>query len=229
MQERQFSVTSPSTAHDARVIAHVPLPEAVHAALRRRILNNEFVAGERLVESKISEEFGVSRTTLRSALRELANENLVEISNRHGCYVARMDLDEIEDTCFARFLLEASVVNEDVDWLTPELFDALDAQIENMKLAALSRDMASIVDADTNFHGLIVSAGGRTRVAELWHLLDGQMGSIMRSSIDELNIDINEIAQRHQIIVQALRTKTSDIIEKAIKDHYVGASQPREI
>jgi DNA-binding GntR family transcriptional regulator len=225
MQERKFSVTTPRTAPDARVIAHVPLPEAVHAALRRRILNNEFVAGERLVESKISEEFGVSRTTLRSALRELANENLVEISNRHGCYVARMDLDEIEDTCFARYLLEASAVSEDVDWVTSELLDALEDQIENMKLAAQSGDMASIVDADTNFHGIIVSAGGRTRVAELWHLLDGQMGSIMCSASDKLGIDMNEIAQRHQLIVHALRTKTSDIIVKAIKDHYVGASQ----
>ncbi|MGD0054317.1 MAG: GntR family transcriptional regulator [Acidimicrobiales bacterium] len=223
MQDRKYSVTPPDKVPEARVIAHVPLPDAVYAVLRRRILNNEFAAGERLVESRISEEFGVSRTTLRSALRELANENLVEISNRHGCYVARMDLDEIEDTCFARFLLEASAVSENVDWLTPELFDALDSEIENMKLAALSGDMASIVDADTNFHGVIISAGGRTRVAELWHLLDGQMGSIMRSSIDELGIDMNEIAQRHQLIVQALRTKTSDIIEKAIKDHYVGS------
>jgi GntR family transcriptional regulator, rspAB operon transcriptional repressor len=227
MQERKYSVAPSNTASDARVIAHVPLPDAVHAALRRRILNGDFEAGERLVESRISEEFGVSRTTLRSALRELANENLVEISNRHGCYVARMDLDEIEDTCFARYLLEASVVSENVDWLTPELFDALEDQIENMKLAALSRDMASIVDADTNFHGVIVAAGGRTRVAELWHLMDGQMGSVVRSATDELGIDMNEIAQRHQLIVQALRTKTADIIEGAIKDHYVRVSQLR--
>jgi len=222
MQDRKVTIAPSVTNSEARVIAHVPLPEAVHAALRRRILNNEFAAGERLVESRISEEFGVSRTTLRSALRELANENLVEISNRHGCYVARMEVDEIEDTLFARFLLEASVVSGDVDWLTPELFDDLEGQIENMKLAAQSGDMASIVDADTNFHGVIVSAGGRTRVAELWHLMDGQMGSIMRSGIDEFGIDMNEIAQRHQLIVQALRTKTAGLIEKAIKDHYVG-------
>ena len=54
---------------EARPIRHASLPEAVHDELRRRILNNEFAAGERLLESKIAEEFGVSRTTLRGRRR----------------------------------------------------------------------------------------------------------------------------------------------------------------
>ena len=67
------------------------LPEAVYGILSRRILNNEYGAGERLLEANMAEEFGVSRTTLRSALRYLASENLVELTQRRGCFVARMD------------------------------------------------------------------------------------------------------------------------------------------
>lgn len=221
MRETRSGTTPPTAmATEDNVIAHVSLPEAVHAALRRRIINNEFAAGERLVESRISEEFGVSRTTLRAALRELARENLVEISNRHGCFVARMSSAEIEDSLYARYLLEASAASNDLHWITPELLVSLEDQIENMKTASATGDMASVVDADTVFHGIILSAGGRARVAELWHMLDGQMGSLMRSSLDEQDNEV-DIAQRHELVIEALRSGHADTIERAIRDHYI--------
>jgi DNA-binding GntR family transcriptional regulator len=205
------------------VISHASLPEAVYLLLRRRILNNEFIAGERLVEAKLAEELGVSRTTIRSALRELDNESLVEITKRRGCFVTRMTPQEIQDSCFARYLLEAGVASEDLHWITPAVLAELEEQIENMKVAALNADMASIVDADTAFHGIIMSAGGRSRVTALWHMLDGQMGSLMRSSMDQQGIDMSEIVLRHREVIAALETRKGSVIQQAIKEHYVRA------
>ena len=71
------------------MISHPSLPEVVQDTLRRRILNNELAAGERLIEASLAAEFGVSRTTLRAALMELKNDRLVEFSPRRGCSVAR--------------------------------------------------------------------------------------------------------------------------------------------
>ena len=68
------------------MIAHQSLPELVRLTLRRRILNNELAAGERLTEASLAAEFGVSRTTLRSALTALQNDRLVEFSPRRGCF-----------------------------------------------------------------------------------------------------------------------------------------------
>lgn len=202
-------------------IDHALLSEVVYRELRRRIVNDEYTAGERLIESKIAEEFGVSRTTLRSALRDLANENLVEISKRRGCFVARMDASEVQDTCFARFLLEAGAACDSLDWVTPEVLSELEAQVRRMKEAAARGDMVAIVDADTKFHGLIVSAGGRRRVQELWHMLDGQMGSLMRSSLEQQGVNIVEVVQRHGQVVEALRSRRVGVIRDAIRDHYM--------
>lgn len=200
---------------------HHSLPEAVHDELRRRILNNEFGAGERLVESKIAEEFGVSRTTLREALRELASENLVEITKRRGCFVARMDASEVRDSCFARYVLEAGAATDDLSWITPEVLETLEALVVKMKVHAFDGDMASIIDTDTEFHGVIVSAGTGNRVRELWHMLDGQMGSLMRSSLDQQGIDMDEVVERHVVVIDALRSRQNDVIHEAIKDHYL--------
>jgi len=206
---------------EGSLIDRASLPEVLHDELRRRILNDDLAAGERLLESKIAEEFGVSRTTVRSALRGLATENLVEITKRRGCFVARMHASEVRDSCFARFLLEAGAACENLDWITPEALDELETHVDQMKEAALVGDMATIVDADTAFHGVIVSAGDRRRVRELWHMLDGQMGSLMRSSLDQQGSDIKHLVERHVEVIQALRTRRVDVIRQAIRDHYL--------
>lgn len=213
--------TGSSAAAVGSPIDHALLSEVVYNELRRRIVNDEYTAGERLVESKIAEEFGVSRTTLRSALQDLANENLVEVSKRRGCFVARMNALEVQDTCFARFLLEAGAACDDLDWITPEVLTELEVQVQRMKDAVTMGDMVAIVDADTQFHGIIVAAGDRRRVQELWHMLDGQMGSLMRSSLDQQGIDMAEIVERHRLVIDALRSRHRDVIERAIKDHYL--------
>ena len=214
-----------ATNHTSRVdtghIKHTSLPDAVYTELRRRILNNEFIAGEHLVESRIAEEFGVSRTTLRSALRDLANENLITMTDRRGSFVARMSATEIIDSCFARYLLEAGAACHDLGWITPEVFDELELQIERMKVSALTQDMATIVDADTDFHSVILSASERPRVTELWHMLDGQMGSLMRSSIEQQGIDMEDIVERHREVIDALKTREASVIEEAIRSHYL--------
>jgi DNA-binding GntR family transcriptional regulator len=202
-------------------IKHTSLPDAVYTELRRRILNNEFHAGEHLVESRIAEEFGVSRTTLRSALRDLANENLITMTDRRGSFVTRMSATEIIDSCFARYLLEAGAACHDLGWITPAVFDELERQIERMKLSALTQDMATIVDADTDFHSVILSATERPRVTELWHMLDGQMGSLMRSSIEQQGIDMEDIVVRHREVIDALKSRDANVIEEAIRSHYL--------
>jgi DNA-binding GntR family transcriptional regulator len=210
-----------TTGVDAGHIKHTSLPDAVYTELRRRILNNEFIAGEHLVEARIAEEFGVSRTTLRSALRDLANENLITMTDRRGSFVARMSPTDIVDSCFARYVLEAGAACDDLHWITPELFEELERQIERMKVSALTQDMATIVDADTDFHGVILAASGRPRVTELWHMLDGQMGSLMRSSLEQQGIDMDDIVVRHREVIDAIRTREASVIEEAIRHHYV--------
>ena len=213
--------TNHASSVDAGHIKHTSLPDAVYTELRRRILNNEFIAGEHLVESRIAEEFGVSRTTLRSALRNLANENLITMTDRRGSFVARMSTTEIIDSCFARYLLEAGAACHDLRWITPEVFDELELQIERMKVSALTQDMATIVDADTDFHSVILSASERPRVTELWHMLDGQMGSLMRSSLEQQGIDMKDIVERHREVIDALKTREASVIEEAIRGHYL--------
>jgi GntR family transcriptional regulator, rspAB operon transcriptional repressor len=217
---------SVATEASPEPLRHLSLPDVVRLTLRRRIINNELPAGSRLLETKLAEEFGVSRTTLRSALRELKNDGLVEISPRRGCFVARMDPDDIHDICFARYVLEAGASAEaQVD---DGVLEALEQALGAMTAGAQLGDLEAIVKADTRLHGVLVKAGGGRRVVQLWHELDGQMGSLMRSSLERQGVDLDEAVQRHRKFVDAIATKRRARIVKAIREHYLDPVLPPE-
>lgn len=222
-----LAVASPAAPVTVAPPLHHPsLPDVVRQTLRRRIVNNEIPAGSRLLETQLSEEFGVSRTTLRAALRELKNDGLVEITPRRGCFVSRMDADDIHDICFARFVLESGAASEMHvdDALLTELRDVLAA----MRAASAEGDLESIVAADTRFHDAILRAGGSRRVRELWHGLDGQMGSLMRSSLERQRIDLAEVVVRHQALLDVIATRDAATIVPAMREHYLAADEPED-
>jgi DNA-binding GntR family transcriptional regulator len=206
------------------VIAHQSLPELVRETLRRRILNNELAAGERLTEASLAAEFGVSRTTLRSALTGLQNDRLVEFSPRRGCWVARMTRAEIDDACYARFLLESGAMGEERAVIDDKLLAALGIELDAMVRAVESGDLAEAVECDTRLHGVLIEAGGRTRLAELWHSLDGQMGALMRSSLEFQGGDLAQVIDRHRSLIEAVATRDRPTIAAALRDHYLNPS-----
>jgi DNA-binding GntR family transcriptional regulator len=203
-------------------VQHLSLPESVYLLLRRKILNNEFAAGQRLIEASLALELGVSRSTVREALRQLSAEGLVDISPRRHSVVTRMSYEDIRDACYARYVLEAGAAR----CVTSErgaLAERMQAVVERMAQSAVTGDAALMIDLDTEFHSLIVDASGKLRLASLWRTLDAQMGALMRSSIDRQHIGLDEAAHRHQRVVDVFRTGSVDDIVQELEEHYMGS------
>jgi DNA-binding GntR family transcriptional regulator len=202
-------------------IQHLSLPESVHQVLRARILNNELPAGTPLIELNLADEFGVSRTTIRVALRELQNERLVEVQPRRQTIVTRMNAEDITEVCYARFVLESSALPEVWDTARTGLAAAMGDAVRAMELAAEKGDLAGIVEADTELHRHIVHAGGHPRLVELWSTLNGQMGALMRSSLERQHIDLTEAVRRHVKLVRAFKRKEAQSAVDALREHYL--------
>ncbi|HTW97850.1 MAG TPA: GntR family transcriptional regulator [Acidimicrobiales bacterium] len=203
-------------------LEHISLPDALCATLRRRILNAEIPAGARLVETQIAEEFEVSRTTVREALRTLESEGLVELAPRRHCVVTRMDEGTARDVLFARCSLEVAAAREWAEHPPEDLEGELAGALEAMEKAAASADMLAAVEADTLFHGRLVAAGGRPRLEQLWHILDSQMGALMRSELERQHVDMHHLATLHLDLVRALSSRDAEQIAAALHEHYLG-------
>jgi DNA-binding GntR family transcriptional regulator len=209
------------------VLEHQSLPDTLRQTLRRRILNNELPAGSRLVEAGLAADYGVSRATVRQALRDLQSEGLVEISPRRHTMVIRMSADDITDICHARYVLESAAAREAIEALSGDFFARLDRVIDDMAAAAERGDVDEVVTSDTRFHQLIVKASGLRRVTELWETMNAQMYALMRSSLDRQGLELPEVAHRHRTLAKALATRDAAAIETAIRAHYLDPT-PKE-
>ena len=213
--------SSPSAAHARTVLRHQSLPESVHEILRFRILNNEVPAGAPLSEVALAEEFGVSRTTIRAAMRELQAERLIEITPRRGSTVIRMSESDAIEVCFARYTLESVAVRSLSRGARRELAGRMAEVLRTMDLCAAEGDFAGMVAADTDLHLLVVAASGHPLIVEMWSGLNGQMGALMRASLDRQRITLEESVRRHAELITALRELPTAAADAALKEHYV--------
>lgn len=202
-------------------LRHLSLPESVHEILRARILNNEIPAGAPLLEVALSEEFGVSRTTIRAAMRELQAERLIEIAPRRGTTVIRMSEQDALEVCFARYALEEVALKGLTRARRRELADRMDEVLRGMDLCAAKGDLAGMVEADTDLHQVIVEASGHPLIVDMWRGLNGQMGALMRSSLDRQRIELAETVRRHAVLITAFREQPATAVAAALREHYI--------
>lgn len=203
------------------MLEHVSLPEAVGRALRHRILNNELPAETRLVEASLAAEFGVSRGTIRDAMRSLQSEGLIAIVPRRYSVVTRMSREDAEDVCFARFVLEDASVESGLGTRRRELVKALRLAIDHMSIAARTDDMDALVASDTQFHELLIDVSGRRRLKDLWNMLNSQMGALMRSEIERQGIGLDDAVERHRGLLEAVSDGDISRLRKELRDHYL--------
>ena len=203
------------------MLEHVSLPEAVGRALRHRILNNDLPAETRLVEANLAAEFGVSRGTIRDAMRSLQAEGLIAIVPRRYSVVTRMSSEDAEDVCYARYVLEDASVESGLGANRRDLAKAMRLALDHMSIAARIDDMDALVESDTRFHELLVDVSGRRRLKDLWGMLNSQMGALMRSEIERQGIGLEDAAERHRTLLDAVTAGDLPRLRAELRSHYL--------
>ncbi len=154
------------------ILEHLSLPEAVGRRLRHRILNNELPAGTRLVEANLAAEFGVSRGTIRDAMRGLRSLRLA-LEHMSAAAVTD-DLDALvdSDTKFHEQLIDLSGRSR-----LKGLWSMLDSQMGALMRSAVERQGIGLMDAVERHRQLLeaVDSGdvGQLRLAIRRHYLQG--------------------------------------------------------
>ena len=110
-----------------------PLREVVFLRLRRAILQGELEPGERLMEIRMAEQLGVSRTPVRDAIRNLMEEGLVSMIPRCGAVVAGITDKDMRDVLEVRTTLEELAVSLCTERITKEGIEKLKAANEVFK------------------------------------------------------------------------------------------------
>lgn len=116
------------------------LSKGVYLELKDKILNNELLPGDRLVEMTIANELEVSRTPVREALRELEKESLVVNFPRKGYIVSKISVQESLDLYEVRYALEPRAMESLANTLTEEGLQELRSVVNQLEQAYERRD-----------------------------------------------------------------------------------------
>lgn len=212
----------PNGVAKLRLPSRLRLVDDVAESLEDAILAGRMRPGERLIETRLCAELGVSRTTLREALLMLERRGLVRGEPRRGTFVTRLSRTEARDLCLARALLEAYAVTAGYRRLDESVFARLEDLIDRMDPLCLPEHTPDLIQLDRAFHELLVQVADSTRVKELWSSLNGQMSALILSSIEHHHASASDVAGFHRVLVLALRSGDVGVAKEAVIVHYLG-------
>ena len=139
---------------------HTGLVDRVSATLSKAILEGVFKEGDQLVEVKLQHQFGISRSPLREAFRDLEKKGLVIIIPRKGTFVRLVTRKDIEDNFPVRAKLEGLAARMALRKMTPEDLALLDETFRQMRAAATSKDAQAYMENHRAFHEAFIRASG---------------------------------------------------------------------
>ena len=137
------------------VLEHIELTDRVYNALKKMILNGELEPGQKIVQEKLSEELGVSRSPLLKALQRLENEFLVESIPRRGMYVKKMKPGEILDIFYVREVFEGLAARLAANKITAKEIRQLKSLFAPFSENPDNINVSKYHEADRKFHPII--------------------------------------------------------------------------
>jgi GntR family transcriptional regulator, trigonelline degradation regulator len=194
---------------DLRVnVATESIRRKTFESLFNAILNGYFKSGERLVERELCELTGVSRSSVREALRQLESEGLVEIVPNRGPIVATMDAASAQDIYELREAIEGKAASLFIERASEAELVGLQKALTRSIEAAMRRDLQEMLDASTEFSQLLFEGCGNTMFAVLYRNLKARLSFLrIATAHRQSDQDLEGVVQRLEAIRDAIRRR----------------------
>ncbi|HSO62946.1 MAG TPA: GntR family transcriptional regulator [Desulfobacterales bacterium] len=205
----------------------VGLGAQVAEILTQAILEGRFKGGDQLVENDLQTHFGVSRSPLREALRELEKKGLVVLVPRKGAFVVRITRKEVEENFPVRAALEGLASKLALANMTDEALKRMGRALEKMRTAVKTRDTKLFYTHHLEFHETFIERSGNEALIAL--LKNLRMQSIWhRFSYQYYQEDLEKSFKVH-LQIQTLFLKKNTSAEKlgALVENHINVARDR--
>jgi DNA-binding GntR family transcriptional regulator len=149
------------------VIWRESIPEQILPHIRRDIIENRWQPGVRLPEPKLCQEFGISRTPLRQALRALEAEGLIKLVPNVGAVVTKPDADDVREHMEALSALEQWAAGRLAERRPPDALKRIVSLLAAMQYAAKAEEPSEYYQRNDDFHREIVLGAGNKAIAHM--------------------------------------------------------------
>lgn len=191
--------------------------------LRVMIWRGELPQGFHLKEMHLAESFGVSRNTIRDAIRDLTQDGLLTHELHRGAVVRVLDAEDITDLYRVRRLLEISGTQAP-EPSEAELGHVLDAVL-GIERAVVSEDWDAAVAADRDFHAALVALQRSARLNRFFEQISAEsrfaLGILWLedAAASEMPHLLSQVAAEHREIYEAIASGDSLRAEEMLEEH----------
>ena len=196
------------------------LTARIYESLLQRILDGEFAPGSRLEENVLAEQFGVSRTPVREALRELGARKLIDLIPRRGGVVTQISMETLADMLDAECELEslcARMAAQRMKTLQRVQLQEIHEQIHNLIAREALEEFYDLNDA---FHDLVLAGAHNLTLDNAARELRFRLSPFRRTgreSEQEMLIALNY--DDHARIVAAILAENPEAAYEAMRAH----------
>ena len=198
------------------------LRAVVFSDLEQAIINGEYRSGDSLSELMLSEKYGVSRTPVREALRQLELEGLVQLIPNKGAVVVGVSEKDIDDIYAVRIRIEGLAARLSAENATEDEIQALERLVDLQEFYLLKGKTDQLWQLDGEFHNTIFEASRnrplRSMLSSFHSYISRARSNSMRSA-HRAALSVEE----HREILRAIAAHDGDTAERLMTEHIIAA------
>lgn len=211
------------TEDNLKVVAGPTLRKQVADVLRSAIARGELLAGERLVERILCDRIGVSRTSLREALRELENEGLVTSLPNRGLIISELSTKEAKAIFDVRASLEGLICRLFCEYATEAQMQSFRVTFDEVLSAYSRQKPPDMIEAKSRFYDVLMEGAGNpiaNRTLKSIHIRASQLRITSLSNPERRNASLEELSA----LVTAIIARDAERAEILSRTHVDNAA-----
>jgi DNA-binding GntR family transcriptional regulator len=187
--------------------------------LKDALQHAELQPGEVLSETRLSRALGISRTPVREALQQLAQEGLVQVIPGRAVTVAAPSVRSVMDVVHLRMLLEPELVRLAAETIAGEDLHALGAAVDKMASACQDGDQLSWSRADTDFHDILGRVCPNQLLAEVVIQMRNRAHHLANIDSQTNPARLAACTDEHRAIVDSIEARDAEGASHAVREH----------
>lgn len=195
---------------------HQTLREKILETIRDAILKGSMKPGERVSEPELAERFGISRTPIREAFRQLESEGYLEVIPRKGAVVASLSERDIEEFYAIKIILEGFAARMAAEKLTVKDLERLESINERLGQIAKEGDVKNFFRVHNEFHEVFIKAAGNEKLYEMISQLVMRFKRLRLASLAQpgrMEISVEE----HRNMIEAFRNHDGERADSLVR------------
>ena len=193
--------------------------DRIYKSVAEQIIKGSLKPGEKLDEKLLASQFGVSRTPIREALRELNARGLIDLTPRRGGMVAEIGLEQLSDMLDAECELEGLCARLAAMRMTALEKGQLRDLHDRLKSAAEMQDGAGYLAMNQHFHDLICAGAHNATLADSTRALRERLSPFRQSQADEQGRRFTRSVEEHEAIIDAISRGDADASYESMRLH----------